>query len=137
PHNKKPVVVIDINDPAIPAEVRLKWLNQNLPETFKAEDKEPEPVKEQAVKSLTKKEEEIALARASFVNLFIDAGDKAGSVIENKKKFIRAYNNGALEKLFALLGRVTFVTAERWKKTYLDNGKDYTALARNYKKKSP
>lgn len=88
-------------------------------------------------KELTARQEEIALARVNLVKLFIEIEDAKESVVKKKKSLINAYNNGAFENLFKVLGKTSMGTVERWKKMWGDEKKDYRCLAPQYKTEKP
>lgn len=88
-----------------------------------------------ARKELTPKQESVALARTKLVNQFlVYESETWGNITSKKKIFIDAYNsgNGVFTDVFALIGKTSWQTVERWKTIFLENESDYKSLAPGY-----
>jgi len=130
---------IEITDPAIPDNIRLKIISDETvpitcaPAVYTKEV--PECIN--SSNELSPKQEKIALARADLINLYMNFSDKEGDrsgIVNAKMRFISAYNNNAIPKLYNLLGNKKFRTIELWKQKYLEGNKDYRVLAPRYRK---
>lgn len=121
----------------------FEYLLSSLPEQYRKNYYKQlgEPVQDLTttiqLKELTVKQEQTALARVNLVQAFIEIELSKESVVKKKKSFIKAYNNGALEDLFKVLGKTSMGTVERWKKMWINANKDYRALAPQYKTEKP
>lgn len=120
-------VLVSINDPKIPLEIRTKYLDGT--DIVKSDSNEISFNDE-----LNEKQTMIALARVDLLKHYLllkAEGNK--SLIKIKKDFIKAYNMGAFPELYKTLGKISFPTVERWKKQYLES-KDYRSLAPKWKR---
>lgn len=140
---------VDVNDTLVPVSVRLKL---SLQPTFNHSSIQPcsnSSVQNTSSPSLGGGREEtelsqsqlkFALAAARLVNLFIDyknqprfKKDKAAA----ERKFTEAYNNKAFPDVFEIIGERSVSTLRTWQTKYLRSGKDYRALAPQYKTDKP
>jgi hypothetical protein len=77
----------------------------------------------------------IAQARSDVVIKYLAECYKKPRTSKKKKlAFINKFNSGHWRELHLSLGNITYATLERWKKTYLDNNRDYKSLAPGYGK---
>lgn len=78
-----------------------------------------------------------ALARCDFLRMYLQekaaAKDRGESVVKAGKTFCAGWNTGQLHpQLFETVGRVSYATAESWKKRWFESGCDYRAIACRY-----
>ncbi len=110
---------------SLPVACQTKYL-ENLNQD-EAEDREQKPERR-----LNDKQKKIALAKAKLLRNYTSiSGEK---LTQQKQGFIELYNQGNIfPDVFGSLGEVNYKSVERWKKTWLENKKDYTALAPAFK----
>lgn len=84
---------------------------------------------------LTATDRQIALSKADFLNLYLEAANGAnhGMALKRRKEFLDRYNTGAISHLYEIIGEVSFKTAERWKKIYFSANRDPFSLAPQYR----
>lgn len=120
---------IALSDPAIPESVRIKYMfnNSSVAQSIRL-------CKNHNLNELSNKNEQIALARAALINKYIEFVESfSGSKVQAKIEFCNAYNKGVDPELFNKVGKRDWKSLERWRKTYLDNNKDYRVLSPAYK----
>lgn len=126
---------VDIKDPALPEEARIKYLSQEKNsqlEMFNRPEEQPDNLNE-----LPPELEKHAKAKAYLLKLYTEYSEKEDSILKAKHKFIQLFNHEAFPDLFKTIGRITFKTVERWKADYEKSGKDYRVLAPKYKTDRP
>lgn len=129
----KGVGFVDINDPQVPADAKIKYLNN--PETLINSGSPVYEIKQPGnLNELSIEQEKIAKAKAYFLKLYTEYSSQGISVVESKHKFIQTFNHNAFPELYKLIGKVSFKSVERWKKDYEKSGRDYRVLALKYKK---
>lgn len=119
-------ILISINDPKVPLEVRTKYMDGAVGAGIQK--------KETSLYELSEKQTTIALARVDLLKHYLLLkAEENKSLIKIKKDFVKSFNLKALPALYNKLGKISFPTVERWKKNYLESGKDYRSLAPRWK----
>jgi hypothetical protein len=139
---------VKTDDPSIPADIQVKIkMRAVIPGNSTADvvvissnNTAIQEFQESAPNELSHKQLKFALAASKLVNLFIDhcGQDKyKGNKVQAQENFTSAYNSRAFQDIYEIIGKRDVQTLRRWRKQYLESGKDYRVLAPQYKTKRP
>jgi putative transposase len=110
---------------SLPDDIQVAIQTQAMQEYAEQESQIAE--RRQVLDDLPEKKRKVALAKADLVRLYAEAlarAPKKGKV-QARAEFARAYNAGAWQQLYEILGERSWQTIERWKTEVKRNGDPY------------